>query len=119
MDKSTNSKLNYWNGLDALVGSSSIKVDRPQGSSHPEFEEVVYPLAYGYLEGTVSGDGQGVDVWIGSSGSARVTGVVVTVDLYKRDTEQKVLLGCSLREAKTIADFHNDDRQASLLVWRD
>jgi hypothetical protein len=48
----------YWKALDVLVDSSAIKIDRPRGASHPRFSDVVYPLDYGYLEGTSSGDGQ-------------------------------------------------------------
>ncbi len=45
----------------------------------------------------MSGDGQGIDVWLGSSGARGVTGVLSTIDLLKRDIEIKLLLGCSLR----------------------
>lgn len=109
----------YWNALDALVGSSAIKLDRPKGSSHPKFSQTVYPLDYGYLEGSTSGDGHGIDVWLGSSGSLVVTGLVITVDLFKRDTEQKIICGCSLDEAEMIRDFHNVNRQHAALFWRD
>ena len=101
------------------MDSSAIEIDRPRGSSHPKFSDIVYPLDYGYLEGTTSGDGHGIDVWIGSSGERLVTGLVVTVDLQKRDTEQKILCGCSVDEAQVIRDFHNVNSQHSVLLWRD
>jgi inorganic pyrophosphatase len=65
----------------------------------------VYPLDYGYLEGTMSGDGQGIDVWLGASGDRGVTGVLSTIDLPKRDIEVKVLLGCSPAEIDAIQAF--------------
>ena len=108
----------YWAALDSLVGASVIKIDRPKGSRHPRFPEIVYPLDYGYLEGTVGGDGDGIDVWLGSSGHRGVTGVVVTVDLHKKDTEQKILCGCSFDEAESIRDFHELNEQGALLLWR-
>lgn len=56
----------FWLYIDQLVADSAIIVDRPQGSSHPRWPELIYLLNYGYLEGTTSGDGQGIDVGIGS-----------------------------------------------------
>ena len=53
----------------------------------------------------MSGDGQGVDVWLGSSGDRGVTGVLSTIDLPKRDLEVKLLLGCSPSEMDEIQAF--------------
>jgi inorganic pyrophosphatase len=95
----------FWTDVDSLVASSTIVVDRPRGSRHPRQAEHVYPLDYGYLQGTMSGDGQGIDVWLGSSGDRGVTGVLSTIDLLKRDIEVKVLLGCSPAEIEEIQAF--------------
>jgi len=76
-------------------------------------------LDYGYLPGTCSPDGQGLDVWIGSLIPARVTGIIVTVDLHKPDAEFKLLLGCTAEEAKIALGVHNRGSQAGILVERD
>lgn len=52
----------FWRRLDELLERSEIVVDRPRGSRHPRFPEIVYALDYGYLAGTTSTDGEGVDV---------------------------------------------------------
>lgn len=88
--------------LDALVESSTIVIDRAKGSTHPRHEEVVYPVDYGYLEGTTAGDGDGIDVFRGTAEGAGVVGVTVSVDLGKRDAEVKVLLDCSPAEIGDI-----------------
>lgn len=88
--------------LDSLVESSSIVIDRPRGSTHPRHEEIVYPVDYGYLEGTTAGDGDGIDVFRGTAEGAGVVGVTVSVDLGKRDAEVKVLLDCSPAEIGDI-----------------
>ena len=54
----------FWQALDQLLARSALVIDRPKGSSHPRFPEMVYPLDYGYLENTASMDGEGVDVWV-------------------------------------------------------
>jgi inorganic pyrophosphatase len=90
-----NSNPLFWATLENFVTSSQIVVDRPKGSPHPRFPEIVYPMDYGFLEGTTGGDGDGIDVWFGSSVSRVVTGVACTADPFKRDAELKILLGCS------------------------
>ncbi len=95
-----------------------VEIDRPRGSVHPVMKDVVYPLDYGFLVGTRGGDGDGIDVWLGESGERQVTGLVVTIDLYKRDSEQKILIGCSRAEADVIHQFHNVKMQHAMLLWR-
>src|SRR5690349_7290555 len=86
--------LDFWQGLDQLTASTRLVLDRPKGSEHPRYPGQVYPLDYGYLEDTLSGDGQGIDIWVGSLPERKVTGAIFTVDLEKRDSEMKILLGC-------------------------
>ena len=59
----------FWNDLDALVRAGRVVIDRPAGSAHPRDARHIYPFDYGYLDGTTSTDGGGVDVWIGSAGT--------------------------------------------------
>ncbi len=108
----------FWTTLDDLVASSPLKVDRPRGTTHPRYPDLVYPLDYGYLEGTLSADGGGIDIWVGSLVDKRVMAIVCTVDMVKRDSEMKILIGCTPQEAQTIHAFHNDDAQAAVLVER-
>jgi inorganic pyrophosphatase len=79
----------------------------------------VYPLDYGYLEGTTAVDGNAVDVWIGSLEPRRVTGAAVCVDSHKADVEIKVLLGCTADQIELVGRVHNEKGQSALLVWRD
>ena len=110
----------FWRKLDRLVAEHKLVIDRPAGSRHPRYPEMLYPLDYGYLEGTQAMDGDGIDVWIGSVTERPVTAVVCTVDMLKRDAEVKILLGCTPQEAQKILDFHNDDSdwQSAILIER-
>ncbi len=108
----------YWRKLDTLVASCGLAIDRPKGSRHPRYPSLVYPLDYGYLEGTRSGDGGGIDVWIGSLSGRKVTGIICTVDLVKRDSEVKLLLGCTPEEAQHALGVHNDGEASAMLVER-
>ncbi len=111
---------NFWLKLDQLVAEHERVIDRPKGSRHPRYSSFVYPLDYGYLEGTQAADGGGIDVWVGSLPDMAVTAVVCTVDMNKRDAEVKILLGCTPQEAREILSVHNDEFgfQAAVLVER-
>lgn len=97
----------FWTLLGELVASSRVVIDRPKGSAHPRFPENIYPLDYGFLESTTSGDGQGIDVWLGSGDVRQLTAVLCTADLKKRDAKLKLLLGCTPAEVQTVMNFLN------------
>jgi inorganic pyrophosphatase len=106
----------FWAAADELVATSEVVIDRPIGSRHPTRPEVIYPVSYGYLGGTVAADGEGIDVWVGSLQSAQITGIVCTFDLSKRDAEIKLLLGCTPQEEHEIIVFLNKGDMAAVLV---
>lgn len=106
----------FWSRLASFVSRGSVVVDRPKGSTHPRIPALIYPLDYGYLKGLRSGDGDGVDVWIGSLKRKAVTGVICTVDIGKCDAEVKILLGCTRAEQRRILSLHNWGDQRAVLV---
>ena len=111
--------MEFWKRFDGLLASSEIVIDRPRGTTHPRYPEVVYPLDYGYLQGTTSGDGDGIDVWRGSMTRAVLVGVVCTVDTLKRDAEVKLLVGCTNDEFEAVDKFHNEnDYMSGIVVMR-
>lgn len=97
----------FWTILDDLVGQSEIIIDRPKGSAHPKFPSLIYPVDYGYLKHTTSMDGDGIDVWVGSAPDQTVDAVMCVVDGMKRDSEIKILLGCTEQEKALIYETHN------------
>lgn len=100
----------FWLNLDKLVKDSKVVIDRPKGSRHPKHKNLVYAVDYGYLKGTTSTDGGGIDVWKGSVATQGVDSVMCIVDLHKRDSEIKLLMGCSAAEKKVIYEFHNKSK---------
>ena len=109
----------FWAALDALVHSGKIVIDRPKGSAHPKFPSLTYEVDYGYIENTSSMDGEGIDVWRGSLTTGSVDAIVCTVDLFKRDSEIKLLVGCTEQEMQKITRFHNrSDSMKGLLIRR-
>ena len=108
----------FWTDLDRLIRESRIVIDRPKGSRHPFFQENIYPLDYGYLEGTTSGDGEGIDLYLGSQNDRALSAVILTVDLHERDAEIKLVLGCTAEETQVALDHLNSFGLRALLVNR-
>ena len=94
--------------------SSTARADR----ATPQRVRVVYPLDYGYLKGTSSMDGGGIDLWLGSQPGLPLTGIIVTVDLAKRDSEIKLLLGLNEAEIAQVLAFHNESATMKGLLIR-
>ena len=97
----------FWDALDKLVSDSEIIIDRPKGTAHPRYPDFVYSVDYGYLKNTSSMDGGGIDVWVGS-GEKRIDAIMCIVDLIKKDSEIKILIGCTEEEKATVYKAHNE-----------
>ena len=97
----------FWRSLDSLVDNSEIVIDRPKGTAHPKYPDFIYKVDYGYLKNTSSMDGAGIDVWIGS-GEKKIDAIMCIVDLMKRDSEIKILIGCTEEEKQIVYQTHNE-----------
>lgn len=97
----------FWNALEKLVAQSEIVIDRPKGTAHPKYPDFIYEVDYGYLKNTSSMDGGGIDVWVGTS-EKKIDGIICIVDLMKRDSEIKILIGCTEEEKAIVYETHNE-----------
>lgn len=97
----------FWNALDDLVENADIVIDRPKGTAHPRFPDFVYQVDYGYLKETTSMDGGGIDVWVGTD-EKKIDAIMCVVDLMKKDSEIKILIGCTEEEKQIIYQTHNE-----------
>ena len=97
----------FWKKIMELVGEHEIIIDRKRGSLHPRRSDIVYPLDYGYLSGTSSMDGEGIDIWVGSLSEMILNGIICTIDSYKMDSEVKIIVSCTDKELETVYDFVN------------
>lgn len=98
----------FWQGMGNLITTHRIIIDRPKGKAHPRYPRLIYPLDYGYLENTTGGDGDEIDVWLGSLNSKTLTGILCTFDKIKRDAEIKLLIGCTKEDIQTIRNFNTE-----------
>jgi inorganic pyrophosphatase len=109
----------FWEFLQQLVDSSEIVIDRHKGSTHPRYPQGKYPVDYGYLRGTTAMDAGGVDIWIGTQGNRQVVGALCTIDLFKKDTELKIIFDCSEEEVQSILDFTNVDQMRAIYIKKE
>jgi inorganic pyrophosphatase len=55
-------------------------------------------------------------MWIGILEKKKVCAIIVAIDLHKRDSEIKILLGYTPGERRMILDWHNQGKQSAILI---
>ncbi len=94
-----------------IIGRTiSGTVDRPVGSSHPRYPELVYPLNYGYVDHVFAGDGAEQDVYVFGTNEPleHFTGKVIAVWHRFDDVEDKWIVSLSgedIAEEKILGDI--------------
>jgi len=106
-----------WELADQLIDAHEIVIDRPKASAHPRFPEFIYPVDYGFLKGTVGGDGDPIDIYVGT-GNTRLRGYFRTRDDIKQDREIKLLWDVTGEELIAIERFLNEANLHPVLVER-
>ena len=100
-----------------MVSNSEIVIDRPRGSAHPRFPNFIYKVDDGYLKDTTSMDGAGIDVWV-VSGDKKIDAIMCIVDLVKKDSEIKILIGCTEEEKLEVYKTHNETQYMKGILIR-
>ena len=75
-----------------MIGATvTVLVDRPLGSAHPDWPELIYPVNYGFVPGIMAADGEEQDAYILGVDRPlkRFSGQVVAVIHRRDDTEDK------------------------------
>ncbi len=116
MDISVNNE--FWNTLDELVHNSEIVIDRPKGTAHPKYPNFIYRVNYGYLKNTASMDGEGIDVWVGTEINKSIDAIMCIVDVMKKDSEIKILIGCTEEEKAIVYETHNETQYMKGILIR-
>lgn len=66
-------------------------VDRPLGSTHPNYPDMIYPINYGYVDGVFAADGEEQDVYVFGADEPIETYTGKVIAIYHRinDNEDK------------------------------
>ena len=78
--------------MQTIIGKTvKGKIDRPVGSHHPSFIDMIYPINYGYVEGVMAEDGEEQDVYVLGTDAPLETfeGKVIAVYHRLNDLEDK------------------------------
>jgi inorganic pyrophosphatase len=108
-----------WEAWEEVIERNGITIERPRRSQHPQFPEIIYPIDYGYVNGTIGPDGVEVDVFVGTAANGLV-GVILTDDHRRGDREVKLLYHCLPEEVYLVNGFINFNPQLmqGVLVMR-
>ena len=71
----------------------TVKMDRPLGSKHPK-HGFIYPVNYGYIPNTISGDGEELDAYVVGVHEPLDTfeGKVIAVIVRLNDNDDKLVV---------------------------
>lgn len=85
----------------------TVTIDRPLGSVHPEHNDIVYPVNYGYIKGVMAPDGKELDAYVLGVNEpvSEYTGRVIAVIHRNNDAEDKLV----------VAPFDADYNQAEIM----
>lgn len=109
----------FWQKLDILYYSSELVITKAKGARHDVYDNLIYPVDYGYLKDTSTETEEHIAIYKGSNDDGRIDKVVVCVDILKKDIEVKLLLNCTSKETNDILRFLNQtDFQKSIIVSR-
>ena len=69
----------------------TVTVDRPLGSAHPDYPEMIYPVNYGYIAGIMAPDGEEQDAYIlgVQEPVQQFTGRIIAIVRRADDVEEK------------------------------
>jgi inorganic pyrophosphatase len=107
-----------------LLGRTvKVKMDRPLGSKHPDYE-LIYPVNYGYIEGTVSGDGEEIDAYVLGEFEplSEFEGVVVGIIERSNDVEDKLVVAKKLNsyskeQIKALTEFQERYFESEIVTF--
>ena len=98
-----------------LGALATVTVDRPLGSCHPKYHDMIYPVNYGYVEGIIAPDGEEQDAYILGVAQPidRFEGEVIAIIERIDDCEDKWVvapIGSSLTEEEISSITHFQER---------
>lgn len=81
------------NAKEYLGKTVTVKMDRPLGSTHPK-HGFFYPVNYGFIPGTISGDGEELDAYVLGEHKPldEFTGEVVAIIHRTNDDDDKLVV---------------------------
>ena len=110
------------NAVDFIGQIVSIIMDRPLGSKHPK-HGFVYPINYGYVPDTISGDGEELDAYILAVKNPlkEFTGKCIAVIHRTNDNDDKLIVvpeGINLSDSEIEQDIKFQEQWFEHIIIR-
>ena len=114
-------------GRVSVLGKTvTVIVDRPLGTAHPRHSDILYPVNYGYVPGTIAPDGEEQDAYIlGVDQPVDVfTGSVIAIIHRWDDVEEKWVVtskGMSFtkEEIENSVAFQERYFHSEVIMWEE
>ena len=94
-------KLKTREKLESMIGDTiKVYVDRPIGSHHPKYHNVVYPINYGYIKEIIAVDNEYQDAYILGEDKELdyIDGKVYAIIERENDNEDKLVVVANNKE---------------------
>lgn len=100
-----------------------VTMDRPLGTPHPKRPEMIYPVNYGFIPNTVSGDGEELDAYVLAVEEPKheFTGVCVAIIHRTNDNDDKLIVvpeGVVLTDEDIRKATHFQEQFFESVIWR-
>jgi inorganic pyrophosphatase len=100
-----------------------VKIDRALGSAHPKYPNMIYPINYGFIPDTRSGDGEELDAYVLGVGQPveQYQGRCVAIIHRLKDDDDKLIV---VPESMTVSDdeirsaTHFQEQYFKSEIWR-
>ena len=109
------------NSIDFLDKMVTVKMDRPMGSKHPKWE-FIYPVNYGFVPNTISGDGEELDCYVLGiyEPIEYFTGKCIAIIHRTNDNDDKLIIvpeNCNFTngEIRALTDFQERFFESEIL----
>lgn len=104
----------------------NVIVDKPIGSHHPKYPDIIYLVNYGYVPNTISGDGEELDCYILGEYKPlkEYKGKCIAVIHRKNEEDDKLIITSkdktfSNNEIKILTDFQEKNFQSEIIRNKD
>ena len=99
-----------------------IKIDRPMGSKHPK-HGFIYPVNYGYVPNTISGDSEELDAYVLGiyEPLETFTGKCIAIIHRTNDNDDKLVVvpdGVNYTDDQIMALTEFQERFFKSVIWR-
>ena len=85
-----------WIGRDI-----DLEIDRPTGSAHPDYPDLIYPINYGFVPGTLADDGESIEAYLVGDDQSLPSARGRVIAVLRRDDDVAAKLVVALNEVRS------------------